>query len=463
MTEKVLLDLPDDEIITKRNEKFEAPVISQEAAEDFVYYMNGEIHSIDLLRKEDYFRFSADPGLISTIWEKQRKVRRKSPELISIFDDPKKFRCTNDPLYFKYALKATIIDLFKKTKYESKMEETAEEIATLVSAHFFSDELDKRLPFFRELPKNPFFDSVAFLNKTTCALQTKQLLGSGSYKEVYDGMEIKFHSNLESSTVKLSAIAILRVMDRISANQSTVEQAQREDAILSELSSSHVIRSSRYAFLDSRKSIKEWVMFSDKYSFSLDAVCKGKIHKTFHEKIKLMKQASKGLNYLHLLNWLHRDIKPANIFVDENGKAVLGDFGFVKQLDDHTGKVLGSPIYTAPEVIKGGVRKPGTQTPASDLWAFGISLYQMCHPFNRRPPFVEKASKATDTFKALEKIKKLSPTEFKNSLFASWSPKNEEEEAVQRLIVKLLSLDPAKRGTTEELYASLKEMNKKFA
>ncbi|MGZ3633984.1 MAG: serine/threonine-protein kinase [Parachlamydiaceae bacterium] len=462
MSEKILLDVANDEIIANRNERFEAPVISQEATEDFVYYMNGEIRSIDFLRKEDHFRFSADPGLISIIWEKQRKVRRKSPELLSIFDNPKKFQCTNDPLNFKCALKATIIDLFNKTKYESKMEETAEEIATLVSAHFFSDELDRRLPFFQELPKNPFFDSVAFVNKTTCALQTKQLLGTGSYKEVYDGVEITFRRKLENSTVKLSAIAILRVMERMSANQSAVEQAQREDAILSEFSSSHVIRSSRYAFLDARKGIKEWVMFSDKYSFSLDAVCKGKIDKTFHEKIKLMKQASKGLNYLHLLNWLHRDIKPANIFVNENGKAVLGDFGFVKQLDDHTGKVLGSPIYTAPEVIKEGVRKPGAQTPASDLWAFGISLYQMCHPSNRRPPFVEKASKAPDTFKALEKIKKLSPTEFINSLFASWTAKNEEEVAIQQLITKLLSLDPAKRGTTEELHASLKKIDKLF-
>lgn len=52
---------------------------------------------------------------------------------------------------------------------------------------------------------------------------------------------------------------------------------------------------------------------------------------------------------------MHRDLKPDNIFL-HNGKAKLGDFGFCKTLkaeENMTKTMLGSPIYMAPEILKG--------------------------------------------------------------------------------------------------------------
>ena len=52
---------------------------------------------------------------------------------------------------------------------------------------------------------------------------------------------------------------------------------------------------------------------------------------------------------------MHRDLKPDNIFFN-SGNLKLGDFGFCKTLgkpNEMASTMLGSPIYMAPEVLKG--------------------------------------------------------------------------------------------------------------
>jgi serine/threonine-protein kinase ULK/ATG1 len=52
---------------------------------------------------------------------------------------------------------------------------------------------------------------------------------------------------------------------------------------------------------------------------------------------------------------MHRDIKPSNILI-HNGVLKLADFGFCKPLKDArdlSQTMLGSPIYMAPEILKG--------------------------------------------------------------------------------------------------------------
>ena len=69
---------------------------------------------------------------------------------------------------------------------------------------------------------------------------------------------------------------------------------------------------------------------------------------------------------------MHRDIKAENIFF-HNECLKLGDFGFCKGLgpEENMAKtMLGSPIYMAPEVLKG---EP--YSTKADIWSLGVILY----------------------------------------------------------------------------------------
>ncbi len=63
-----------------------------------------------------------------------------------------------------------------------------------------------------------------------------------------------------------------------------------------------------------------------------------------------------ALETAHRCGVLHRDLKPANILLTDYGQPQLTDFGIARlaDRDDTTrGLVLGTPAYTAPEVLRG--------------------------------------------------------------------------------------------------------------
>ena len=83
-----------------------------------------------------------------------------------------------------------------------------------------------------------------------------------------------------------------------------------------------------------------------------------------------------ALEYVHKRKVLHRDLKTQNVFLTANNTVKLGDFGISKVLEntgDHAVTVQGTPYYMSPEVCES---KPYTY--ASDVWALGCILYELC-------------------------------------------------------------------------------------
>ncbi|MHB0977384.1 MAG: protein kinase domain-containing protein [Candidatus Aquicultorales bacterium] len=105
-------------------------------------------------------------------------------------------------------------------------------------------------------------------------------------------------------------------------------------------------------------------------------------------------QIAKALSLAHRSGVIHRDVKSNNIIVDGAQAAKIMDFGIARALDQpgitQTGTVMGTAEYLSPEQAVGRVA-----TKRSDIYAFGIVLYEMLAgrtPFSGTNP-VEVASK----------------------------------------------------------------------
>ncbi|CAM9744787.1 unnamed protein product, partial [Discosporangium mesarthrocarpum] len=184
-------------------------------------------------------------------------------------------------------------------------------------------------------------------------------------------------------------------------------------------------------------------------------------------------QASRGLHYLHRHGICHGDIKPSNLLQGKDGQVKIGDFGacFVlkgegvesfgigdsgsgsgeemkgqeprKKASLHHEQIpapspykqgkrylVGTPAFLAPELF--GKDAISNISFASDLWALGISLYQMVVG---RTPWI--ASTLTELQRAVR---------FELLTFPEG---HEVEPHIINLLHRMLDKDPARRITLE--------------
>jgi serine/threonine-protein kinase len=146
--------------------------------------------------------------------------------------------------------------------------------------------------------------------------------------------------------------------------------------------------------------------------------------------VPIVNEVASALSYAHDHGIIHRDVKPVNVLIDDEGHAVLSDFGIVKMLSASSGLTrrgagVGTPEYMSPEQCHGA-----PVDARADIYALGILVYEM---LTGRTPF------ESDNYAALAHAHIYEPVPAPMRFNHHISP------AVQSVVMKALSKEPADR------------------
>jgi serine/threonine-protein kinase len=92
-------------------------------------------------------------------------------------------------------------------------------------------------------------------------------------------------------------------------------------------------------------------------------------------RFNILIQTMRALRAAHRHAIVHRDVKPENILVAETGRVKLMDFGIARTMAPQSRaqeEFLGSPAYSAPELLRGS-----DPTPASDRYSLAVTAFEL--------------------------------------------------------------------------------------
>jgi serine/threonine-protein kinase len=94
------------------------------------------------------------------------------------------------------------------------------------------------------------------------------------------------------------------------------------------------------------------------------------------QAIDWLTQACDGLHSAHEQGVIHRDVKPENLFLTEQGRVKVMDFGIAKDTEvrrTRAGMMAGTPEFMSPEQIN----DMSQVTAATDIYSLGIVAYEL--------------------------------------------------------------------------------------
>jgi len=187
-------------------------------------------------------------------------------------------------------------------------------------------------------------------------------LGRGGMAAVYLGLDLALNRK----------VAIKTMLPELISREGMVQRFKREAQTSAGLSHPHIIQ------IFTVKETKQLVFFVMKFieGRSLESVITDKGHVPLGMAQTILAQVGSALDYAHRKHIVHRDIKPANIMIDEDGWAIVTDFGIAKVQEAQnltaTGTAIGTPHYMSPEQFHNKA-----VTGQSDQYSLGVVAYEM--------------------------------------------------------------------------------------
>jgi len=213
-----------------------------------------------------------------------------------------------------------------------------------------------------------------------------------------------------------------------------------------------------------------WIAMEHVPGEPITAFCDGR-NATIGERIDVFIGVCEGVQHVHQKGLIHRDLKPPNILVtDSDGRwiAKIIDFGIAKGFGDPLtaetlthGQLVGTPLYIAPEALRGE-----EQDTRVDVYALGLVLFRLLVGAKPVPP--EGSTNFLDMVRALSQGEAI-PTPA--TRFSQLPPdqrrrvsraRRSEPDKLARLfsqdldwiIMKAIQADPDKRYSTADALAA---------
>jgi len=222
---------------------------------------------------------------------------------------------------------------------------------------------------------------------------TINVIGSGQFGDVYKAKKFDTEEYVAFKSIEL------QLFDNI---ERLHEMAENETHILSKIKNPNVVK-----FIEMIKTPTHiYTVYELCTGGTLEEMLDKKRYLPEKEALQVFRQLLNGFRPLVAMNIMHRDIKPSNIIFHQNIPKI-GDFGFSKPLStshEVTQTMIGSPIYMAPEILKGQ-----TYSIKADIYSMGVVLYEILYgrvPFEdvNIPGLLNKITKGDIRFPSYNKI-----------------------------------------------------------
>jgi serine/threonine protein kinase len=159
-------------------------------------------------------------------------------------------------------------------------------------------------------------------------------------------------------------------------SDSEKDAAKQEVALLSSLRHPCIVRYVDSFIQDSTLHIVMQMCEGGDLATRIKAAKRAKMYFEEGQILDWLCQLAFAVAYIHKRRVLHRDLKTQNVFLTSNNLVRLGDFGIARVLEhtfENARTVVGTPYYMSPEVCENK-----DYNAASDMWALGCVLYEMC-------------------------------------------------------------------------------------